>query len=119
VIWLVLVPASVFCIFALQDKGLVFSRGDSMKPAYGDVNVLVVSKPHSIEDLHVGDVIGFSYVGQNTCHRITDIFGDGSIWVWGDNTAVCLNGQMVRFSQVDFVVVESYRLTGVSLKPNS
>ena len=69
------------------------------------MNIIWGAPLESVEDLQVGDIIGFELNGVRILHRITGFGSDGSIFVWGDNMQACVNGERVFFDNVHFRMI--------------
>ena len=92
-----------FSTLLLSGARYGFTSGDSMTPTWGEHNLIWGYIPKNLADVHVGDVIAFSFNDYRMVHRVTDIYGDAWIFARGDNPD-CGNGQMLNFSAIEFVV---------------
>jgi len=81
------------------------TTGESMKPAFGSVNLVFGHVPASFSELKEGDIITFCFQNVSVCHRIIG-FWDDKIFTMGDNNfeGATSWGECVRFEDVFFVV---------------
>jgi signal peptidase I len=108
-----LISGGIFTFTPLVGLRIAHTSGISMEPAYKDGDVVLI-KDASESDLHVGDIVIFSALGQQFMHRIIEqrTGPDGELIVVTQGDNVARPDFPIRASQVSAKLVGEVPLLG-------